>query len=78
MIGWIGNLFIIIGMVFVAYKRRSGFLLGIIGNSLWCLQAVLTGQWDLLFIEIIVVFVSVFSFWKWGHGTSNTIHSESA
>ena len=66
MLGWVGNILIVAGMGLVAYKRRSGFVLGIVGNSLWCVRGVQTNQMDLVSIELVVVIVQLFSWWKWG------------
>jgi len=66
MIGWIGNAFIISGMLAIAYKKRFGFMLGIVGSLLWCWRGFTTTQYDLLAIKLLVVDVGVFSWCKWG------------
>lgn len=77
MFGWLGNLFIIIGLIMVAYHLRVGFLSGVLGNTFWCIQGILTYQYDLIVIEVIVVVLQLFSYWNWGcvHVRStNNIH----
>lgn len=64
--GWLGNIFIIGGIIMVAYRWRSGFVLGILGNSLWCLQGIITKQWDLTSLEVVIVVLQAFSWWNWG------------
>ena len=64
--GWIANVFILTGIGFVAYKRRFGFILGTIGNTLWGIVGYSTGQFDLLAIEVIIVILQAFSWVKWG------------
>lgn len=80
-IGWIGNIFILIGLVLVSYRRRSGFVHGCVGNSLWIVKASLTDQYDLLTIEIIIVIIQIFAWYNWGRinvESINTIHSRTA
>jgi hypothetical protein len=77
MIGWLGNAFIIAGISAVAYKKRWGFILGIIGNSLWTIRGLSTCQYDLIAIEVVIVVLQAFSYWNWGcnHvGTDNDVH----
>lgn len=77
--GWLGNFFILTGLLLVAYKRRSGFVSGIVGNSLWCIKGILTGQFDLIAIELIIVALQAFSWWNWGHvGSIHRIHSSAS
>jgi hypothetical protein len=64
--GWVANVFILSGIVAIAYKRRFGFILGTIGNTLWGIVGYSTGQFDLLAIEAIIVVLQSFSWWKWG------------
>lgn len=66
LIGWFGNIFIIVGIIGIAYKCRSGFILGVVGNSLWCVKGIVTKQWDLVSIEVIIVILQALSYWKWG------------
>lgn len=66
LIGWFGNIFIIAGIIGIAYKYRNGFILGVVGNSLWCIKGIATEQWDLVSIEMIIVILQALSYWKWG------------
>ena len=76
--GWAGNVFIVAGILFVAYKWRYGFLCGTTGNTLWGIKGFLTGQDDLVAISALIVVLQAFSFWKWGRanvGSTRDIHS---
>lgn len=64
--GWAGTFFTLSGMLFVAWHKRFGFVLGIIGGVLWCTQARLTNQYDLITVEVMVVLTNAFSWWNWG------------
>lgn len=70
MTGWLGNIFILLGIILLAYKKRPGFICGIIGNGFWCLKGVATEQYDLVSIEILIVVLQAFSWWKWGRAKS--------
>lgn len=72
LIGWAGNVFIFAGLATVAYKLRLGFIFGIIGNTIWLAKGVYTGQHDLIAVELIVVILQAFSWWKWGHERTRT------
>jgi len=65
MIGWIANVFILLGIGMIAYKKRSGFIMGTIGNTLWCVKGFQTGQVDLITIEMIIVVLQLFSYINW-------------
>lgn len=66
MIGWVGNVFIILGILAIAYQYKVGFILGIIGNLLWCVRGYYTGQYDLITIEVFIVVLQIFSYFNWG------------
>jgi len=63
--GWIGNGFVIIGILCVGYKLRVGFLLGMVGSLIWAMRAYNTGQWDLMVIETVIIFLQAFSWYNW-------------
>ncbi len=77
MTGWIGTIFILSGTLAIAYKKRFGFMLGIIGNLLWCLRGFTTTQYDLATIGIIIAVLKAFSWWKWRNyvRTTDTVYS---
>lgn len=66
MIGWLGSILLIVGMLEVGHKRRSGFLYGAVGELFWVLRAFQTGQWDLIAICVVFVGVYVWNWLKWG------------
>lgn len=67
--GWIGNALLIYGTWRLAYKERSALLFGIAGSIAWAIQAVITDQWDLLFIEITLGVLQANVWLKWGKST---------
>lgn len=66
-IGWAGSFFILVGILLVSYKLRSGFLFGVIGNGLWGIKGVIINEWDLVSLEVIIVIFQAFAWWKWRH-----------
>jgi hypothetical protein len=72
MIGWLGNIFILSGILALAYRRRWGFILGVVGNSFWCYRGYSTGQYDLITIEVIIVVLQAFSWWRWRQNVRGT------
>jgi hypothetical protein len=65
MTGWTGNVFIIIGILLLAYRKKSGFLCGIIGSAMWCYRGVATNQPDLASIEGVIAVLQCFSYYQW-------------
>jgi len=65
-LGWVGNAVILAGMIGVAHRRRGAFLLGAVGNLAYVVKGCLTWQHDLVAIEILVITVALYSWWKWG------------
>lgn len=63
--GWIGSTLLVIGMLMVGQRKRAGFLVGLVGESFWVLQANATEQWDLLVICLIFVGVYAHNWWAW-------------
>lgn len=64
--GWIANALLVYGAWRIAYKQRHGLLCGAIGGFVWAWISIVTEQWDLLFIEIVLSSIQLFSWWKWG------------
>lgn len=65
LVGWIGNFFIIVGIVLLAYKFRVGFLFGVVGNALWGLKGYQISEYDLVTLEVIIVILQSFSYFNW-------------
>jgi len=78
MTGWLGTIFILAGTLGIAYKKRFGFMLGIIGNLLWCWRGFTTTQYDLVTIGIVIATLKAFSWWKWRSyaRTTDTVYSD--
>ncbi len=63
---WTGNVAVILGILLIAYQIRLGFILGCIGGALWMIKGIYTDQYDLIFMEAIVICLQAFSWWQWG------------
>ena len=66
MLGWIGNVFIVVGLWRIGNKVRSAFLFSIVGESCWTANAYLHGDWALVSICTIFNLMAVRSYIKWG------------
>lgn len=76
--GWLGTIFTLLGMLFVAWRIRFGFVLGVIGGVLWCFKAYNIHQYDLVTVEVVVVLINAFSWYNWRRihvGSTSNIHS---
>lgn len=66
MIGWIGNIFIILGLWGIGNKNRKAFIFSVIGEILWIIKAVNDGSWDLAAICVVFAAVAIRNWFLWG------------
>jgi len=71
--GWVANIFILIGMFLIGEKNRTAFLFSITGEAIWALYAAIIGMWDLAIICIVFCIVAFRNWVKWGR--DENIHS---
>ena len=64
--GWLGNIFLVVGIWLIGCKLRVGFLFALVGELWWTLYARRTDQWSLLFICVVFDVIYVINYWKWG------------
>lgn len=66
MLGWAGNVFIIVGLWGIGNKQRSAFIASMVGEALWIANAA--GRSDYALTAICVVFLGMAarSYVKWG------------
>ena len=65
-LGWVASVVKLFGWWELGHKHRRGWLLYIIGTTLWCLAAWDRMWWDLLFLEGITLLVLTRNWVKWG------------
>jgi hypothetical protein len=66
MLGWIGNLFIVIGLWGVGNKWRPAFLFNMLGESFYIWRSYIVGDWALFAVCWIFMFMAGRAYWKWG------------
>ena len=64
-IGWAGNVFLLLGSYQIAKKRISGFYNSILGNGLWCISGIICGLYSLIAIEAILTLIAVYGIYNW-------------
>jgi len=64
--GWVGNIFIVIGLWLVGNKNRTAFIFTVIGESIWVAYAFTKGLYDLAFICIVFAVLAARNWYKWG------------
>ncbi len=64
--GWLGNIFIVIGIWLVGDKKRSAFIFSIIGESVWTVYALQRGMYDLAAICGVFAALAIRNWFKWG------------
>ena len=64
-LGWIGNIGFLAGMPLLSYRKKSGFLGCLMGNTFYFFQAILTGVWSLLALSVILGGINIFGYINW-------------
>jgi len=65
-LGWIGNVFIVIGLWKIGSKKRNAFLFSIVGELTWMIKSMWIHQYDLAFITMVFFLLAIRSYIKWG------------
>lgn len=65
-IGWIANVFMILGSWNTGNKKRIGFLLIAIGEVLWIIASTLVGTSSMIFICFVFALLAIRNWFKWG------------
>jgi len=63
--GWVANILVVIGMILLTKKQRSGFIYNILGHIVYLVQSLMLMMSSLLAIDIILIGVNIFGFLKW-------------
>lgn len=66
MIGWIGNVFVILGLYGVGNKNRNSLWFSIIGECCYIIHTALVGDWAIFAAAWIFLFMVVRAYVKWG------------
>lgn len=66
LLGWLGNIFIVIGLWKIADKWRNAFLFSIVGESAWIAKSLITQDYALAFICTVFNIMAFRSYIKWG------------
>ena len=69
MLGWIGNILILVGVWNLGNRKRIAFLFAMAGESLWLVNALAAGWFDLAFISLVAVGMACRNWIKWGPQT---------
>jgi hypothetical protein len=70
MIGWIGNVFLLLGLYLIGFKFRPAFLLSAVGEVIWTVLALQRHQYDLAFMCVFFCVMALRNFVKWGQDKS--------
>lgn len=65
MLGWLGNIFIVGGLWGLGSKIRKAFLLSIVGESLWIVNAATKADWALTSICVVFLLMAIRGYIKW-------------
>lgn len=66
MLGWIGNIFIVVGLWGVGSKIRNAFLVSIAGEGFWIANSYLRNDWALFAICWVFLLMALRGYILWG------------
>ncbi len=66
MLGWVGNVFIVVGLYGIGNKNRNAFIASFIGEALWIANAAHRSDWALTSICVVFAAMAARSYVKWG------------
>lgn len=64
--GWVGNIFLVIGIWLVGYKNRKAFIFSVLGESIWLAYSIKREMYDLAFICVIFGGLAIRNWYLWG------------
>lgn len=70
MLGWVGNLFIVVGLWGVGNRSRTAFVVSALGEACWVSNAVARKDWALASICVVFLLMAVRSYVLWGREVS--------
>lgn len=65
MIGWIANIIILVGMIGIGDRKRSAFLVTMIGEVIWATVGITRGEIDLTVICVLFAGIAGRNYLKW-------------
>ncbi len=63
--GWIGNIFIIIGLWLAGDKNKIAFLFSVVGELIWCGYSLYIKMYDLAFVCAVFAAIALRNYIKW-------------
>ena len=66
MLGWFGNILIVVGLWGVGNRQRRAFLFSIAGEAVWVLHAANQQLWDLASVCVVFLVMAIRGYIKWG------------
>jgi hypothetical protein len=64
-LGWLANVFLIIGLFLIGRKWRHAFALTVVGEVLWCVVSWQLGRADMLSLCVIFACLAGWNWWSW-------------
>lgn len=64
-LGWLGNIFFVVGAFIMAQRKRNAFIHQIIGNVFYVGQAYIMLNWSLGILSIGLIGVNIWSILNW-------------
>lgn len=63
---WVGNAFLILGLVMTGGKRRFGWLFTVVGEVIWLVCSLAEARADMAFICLVFGVLAAVNWWRWG------------
>lgn len=71
-IGWVANIFLIIGYYMIAKQNHHGFALSAVGDVLWAYEGVIANRLDLFVVCVLFTVIAIMGWWQWDRTVGST------
>jgi len=62
---YIASIGVIISFILISLKKRAGFTVGLIAQSLWIIFGIIMSQWGFVIMCIFLTATCIFGLWNW-------------
>ncbi len=64
-IGWIGNIFFLLGAIFLAKKSSLGWYCQILGNLIYIIVALLLNVNSMWALSVLLILINIYGLYQW-------------
>lgn len=66
--GWVGNVFLILGLVLAGRKWKHAYAWTVAGEVLWLIESAKLVRWDMIVLCAVFAVIAAWNWWQWVRG----------